>query len=344
MLKKINIKNFQKHSKLSLALHKGINVIAGRSDVGKSSILRAIKWAVTNRPSGDSFRKKGTTYTGVQLVTTNGSVLREKGKGKNQYVVGKEPLKALRTDVPEDVSILLNMGSENIQSQHETYFLLDKSPGQVAKELNKVVGLDEMDRSLKQINSDTRSITSEQKFVKGELDKLDMELKETEWLPEAVQSIEDIKLLAVEHNKQEVQLNKLEAITTEISNIESKLEESNLDKADASFSILEQRISELSDVHKKCTELNNICIDIESVEQYLKNKPPEIDFIEIEQDIQDCKKLKRRITQLSNTVSGVERCASQLGELSSDIIYLEEDITKILSEFEECPFCLQEMP
>ena len=45
MLKKLILKNFQSHSDSELEFDKGINVICGNSDSGKSSIIRSFIWA-----------------------------------------------------------------------------------------------------------------------------------------------------------------------------------------------------------------------------------------------------------------------------------------------------------
>ena len=56
MIQSLQINNFQSHKYSVMELHKGVNVIIGPSDSGKTTILRALRWLVWNRPSGDAFR------------------------------------------------------------------------------------------------------------------------------------------------------------------------------------------------------------------------------------------------------------------------------------------------
>jgi exonuclease SbcC len=53
MIDHVAIKNFQSHKNTNIDFQRnGVNVIVGTSDQGKSAILRAILWAVNNRPMG----------------------------------------------------------------------------------------------------------------------------------------------------------------------------------------------------------------------------------------------------------------------------------------------------
>jgi exonuclease SbcC len=155
-LEQIKITNFQSHKNTELNLNSGINAITGSSDVGKSSITRAIYWVLTNRPTGTAFQsywadKDGTT---VELVFDGTSVKRIRSKTKNSYELGKMKFDVVKTDVPEEVLKFLNLSDVNIQNQHDKYFLLQDSAGEVAKKLNSVANLEIIDFALKEVNSD----------------------------------------------------------------------------------------------------------------------------------------------------------------------------------------------
>ena len=148
MIKKLHIKGFQSWKNLSVDLSPGINVFVGESDQGKSAIIRALRWLLFNRPTGDAFRnfdlkKKELVSVGAEFAP-GGWVTRRKNSTVNEYVLGQGAevvvLKALRSDIPAEVQELTRIPGTNIQAQHEQYFLLDQSPGQVAKEFNKVAG------------------------------------------------------------------------------------------------------------------------------------------------------------------------------------------------------------
>lgn len=58
MIKSIELKNIQSHENTRLDFDKGINVIVGSSNNGKSAILRGLYWARYNRPLGCRLTRK----------------------------------------------------------------------------------------------------------------------------------------------------------------------------------------------------------------------------------------------------------------------------------------------
>ena len=68
MIKKIQIQNFQSHKETTLKLDPGVNIIVGTTDSGKTSILRALRWVIWNRPSGDDFRSWWGGNTSVEVI------------------------------------------------------------------------------------------------------------------------------------------------------------------------------------------------------------------------------------------------------------------------------------
>lgn len=159
MIKKVAIQNFQIHKETGLEFTEGMNVIAGSSDNGKSSIIRAIRWVLMNRPTGFAFHTHGAKDdTAVCIVFgDNECVTRRKGeKNTGGYHYRQDTFAALRTDVPPEIQRVLNLSDINIQSQHDPYFLLQDSPGEVAKKLNVVAGLGIIGDTIKNANAVVR--------------------------------------------------------------------------------------------------------------------------------------------------------------------------------------------
>jgi len=176
MINEIEITGFQGHKESSLSLGPKVNVIVGKSDSGKSSVIRLLSWVFKNRPKGDSFRNndlgKKDFVTGSVAFDDDGWIIRKKGGTTNHYEIESGVLKALRTDVPTEVSEISRIQDVNMQSQHPTqqYFMLTESPGQVAKQFNKVVGLTIIDDALISINALTR-------FTKNKCDSANETIK-----------------------------------------------------------------------------------------------------------------------------------------------------------------------
>ena len=80
MIQSVHIQNFQSHKNSTLEFSPGVNIIVGTSDSGKTAIIRALRWVVWNRPSGDSLRSTWGGKTSVEICLDKGSVERSKDR------------------------------------------------------------------------------------------------------------------------------------------------------------------------------------------------------------------------------------------------------------------------
>ncbi len=174
-LKKIVLKNFQKHKDRTFEFGPGVNLIVAVSDSGKTSIMRAVYWVMFNRPMGlaslrydpelamdDGTPPTKADVTSVEVVFEDGWVRRERNEldgdkgGVNRYVLSGHPgpFSALNGNVPGEVRAFLNLDEEfSVQMQHDPYFLIQWTPGEVAGWLNEVSGLAIIDRTSASIKS-----------------------------------------------------------------------------------------------------------------------------------------------------------------------------------------------
>jgi exonuclease SbcC len=176
MIKRVALRNFQIHEQTNLEFTEGMNVIAGSSDNGKSSIIRAIRWVVMNRPTGFAFHKHGAKGDTAVVVKFDDEecITRDKGeKSSGGYHYKGNVFAALRTDVPPEIQRALNLSEINIQSQHDPYFLLQDSPGEVAKKLNVVAGLGIIGDTIKKANN----VVRDRKEAVGNLVKQEADYK-----------------------------------------------------------------------------------------------------------------------------------------------------------------------
>lgn len=166
----------------------------GPSDVGKSSILRALAWCCFNKPNGQAFIRDGSDESRVQIRVEGKTIERRRGSD-NLYLVDGSEYKSFGSDPPEPVSNLINLDSINFQWQHDSLFWFQLSPGQVAKELNRIVNLSKMDQAVKHLSGKVRQSDTELKLVSRNLDQA----KETEssltWTKEADEDLGKIESL-----------------------------------------------------------------------------------------------------------------------------------------------------
>jgi predicted ATP-dependent endonuclease of OLD family len=181
MLESILIQGFQRHKFLEIELDPHITVFVGPNDAGKSSAIRALRWLATNKPKGSSFINWSKKKAHVVLKVDGQKITRSKGT-RNLYKLDQRKFKAFRSTPPESITKLLNISDATFQNQHDQIFQLSQSPGQISKELNKIINLEVIDRSLSKIAARARLVKSYVEVNKQRLQKARESKKSLVWI------------------------------------------------------------------------------------------------------------------------------------------------------------------
>ena len=231
MLQTIQIHNFQSHENSQLDLSPGINTLVGDSDCGKSAVMRAILWAITNSPQGDAYvsdwtkTPKGKQTSGAATyvaIDTNPqkdggkfSVVRKRSPEFNGYEVfdgsDNTQFEALRTDVPREVSQCFNIGPVNIQRQMDPPFLIASTPGEAARFINQLVNLTDIDEAQTEINSLGRSCSADLRAATASLEKAEDLVKGMEWVDRLQELAESLAGLEAHINEGRLKVRDLQA-------------------------------------------------------------------------------------------------------------------------------------
>ena len=281
MIKSMQLTNFQGHKQSQLEFTPGVNVITGESDIGKSSLMRALWWLVGNRPSGAGEKwawwgmEKGDRVS-VTVALDNAIITRFRKGGKNGYQVRgadggfQEELVAIRTDVPIEVSELLRLEDHNIQSQHQSYFLLSDTPGEVARKLNAVCGLDIIDSCQKNSNLLLSNNSRDLQFQIDNVLELELKLKEldgTDRLEALVVQVEEGNHLCWNLEKEigvlEIVMQAIDELDKEISELDTFLQwEPVVQKVVDGFEEMERLQNEIEEVEGWLVRLDWLEVNI----------------------------------------------------------------------------------
>ena len=176
MIQEIRYQNVQAHRQRRLAFEPGLNVIVGETDKGKSSLIRGLRWLALHE-SASGLITHGETVMKVGVKTPNGTIIRFKDSKESGYKLGEEYFKACKTDQPKEVQDRLSLTEINFQSQFDSMFLLAATGGQRAKEINKLVALEDIDLATTWLKSKSAKLATLMQAAEGKISKCNADLE-----------------------------------------------------------------------------------------------------------------------------------------------------------------------
>ena len=191
MISAVRLTNFQCHSDLLVELDEHVTVIIGPSDSGKSAVIRALRWAALNVPVGCMIRD-GAKQAKVELTVDGRKIVRSRGS-ENAYSLDGKEFRAFRSDVPSDIATLLNLTDANFQSQHDPLYWFSSTAGDVSRQLNAVVNLNVIDRTLSEATREVNRCKTILENAEENLTRSVAEKDDLQWVEEA-----DVDLKQVE--------------------------------------------------------------------------------------------------------------------------------------------------
>jgi exonuclease SbcC len=320
ILHKLEIKNFQSHLNTILEFAPGLNAIIGASDSGKSAIIRALRWAVWNKPLGEEFVSwLGNGETQARLIFEGADIVRSQLKGVNAYYLNDEELKAFGASVPEEIAQALNIDKINLQQQHARPFLLDDTSGEVARHFNRIAHLDSIDTSLKNLQKGHRSVKQAIQSGKEHLLALQTQLVEYKNL----EILETEVVAAEKYDRQFTEvlqrIGRLSRLLEENSRIQTQFENLNsVLRFESEAQELQRNYEEYTKTQDRVARLDRLVRQIMIIDQEL---------LEIKAVPLQDKKAKALLQHLDELRGKEERCV-QLGRLLKTITKVSQDVVR----------------
>lgn len=346
MIQSLELHNFQSHKHSKLEFADGVNVIIGGTDTGKTSIMRALRWLIRNRPSGDAFRSTWGGVTEVEIITNDDSIARWKEKTESGYGLDEQEFKAFGTEVPEEIVNALNINEINLQNQLDAPFLLSNSPGEVAQHFNRVAHLDQIDNGLRKIQQWIRTI--EQNINSGEqqITQLEEELvgfAHLNMFEEDVEVLEGMQsqLTTKVHSKHKLAqlIDSLKEVTIKIA------QESEIIKAEGALNNILEWIGNRTTKQHERELLNHT---IQKVKQITDDLQRQENIIIVEKPVNQLLDLfdhraekEGNLKRLQRVINNINGAANKQGEAQ---VQLDSDIELFNDMFpDRCPLCGQKV-
>jgi exonuclease SbcC len=339
MIKRIRIKNFQSHKDTELEFHPGINVICGKSNSGKSAILRALKLLCENRPLGLHYKShfaKPNDKVEVEIETFDNRIINlTKTKNKTTYILdGKE---FTGSEVPDEIKSILNVSEINWQHQLDNHFLISESASEAAKIINKIIRIEDVDEWVSELTTEINSENKHIKILEGQKAQLEEAQNKYQHLEEAKSKLEEIeKLYDKEYN-----------LETKVFIIQDKIEKlekiKDIDRYKAEIEYIENITEEIERLQKRI-DLYETFISIGDIEQereiinkyeFIMQKSEEV-YDLYKYSIDDYDQLYKYI----NDLDVLEKKHDEQKELK---LTMQHNIIEIINEMNICPTCGTEL-
>lgn len=347
MISNLKIKNFQCHKQAELEFVPGVNVIAGTSDSGKSALLKALLWVLTNKPQGFDFRsfscEKGDSVE-VEIEVDGRKIARRRNEQKNEYALDGKRFVAMKGDVPSDIATILNMAPVNIQTQFAPHYLLSASSSEVAKTLNESCDLSIIDRTIKGINGVIQNAKTRVRVANTQLDSIDRQLSKLTWLETAEARLESLEAENSRIEERSEKIKRLEAILFDLQGCQDKYQESQ--DLLANFDGL-QTIQELidPDLQDNVSKLQAIISQIDGTQDQLKKlaRFPSAKMDRLAEMMQGIAKLEIDIDRLQTLLTGISDLNAEYETIQAAKDQATESLQEFLATFDICPVCGNKM-
>ncbi len=353
MIEALEIEFFEAHENTIIEFHPKFNVIVGTTNHGKSSIIRALKWNITNKPSidwtSDFITKKGTCRSSVQY--DDGFVIRERRKAKNKYTWGSDEgeddnAAFGKGEPPDEIKAVTRMDDRNIKSQHDKFFMFQDSPGEVARKLNKIVGNEDINVFFKRIDSIILTSDREAKRLTAQISNDQQEVESLSFIDEANSLIEHIDALVQYKKDTTRKMNTLVDIVNKLKNLhenkkkyEAKLKyESQFKKMEVLYKSSKEKRSKLNTLVDIVDRYKAAETDKEQLTEYLElEKASKHLFVLF--DSANIKRVKH--DQLSKLCQTLRSLKTNSKIMSKEVSRLDKLYTSTLKRAKICPVCGQ---
>lgn len=338
MLTQIKIFDFQKHKRLVIDIDEPILCIVGKTDSGKSSIIRALRFALLNK-TPSSYLRQGATVARVRLRIDKHSIIRRKGMSENTYLLDDQEFKAFSVDVPDDISKLANVDEVNFSSQHSPHYWLSLPAGQVSRELNSIVNLNEIDGCLTGIVSEVKQAKSAVQISEQRLNVVRNRKRELAYIRDIDKDLKEIEQVYTTWQETHQKSLRIDDILVKLGSHHKAHQNASVAASDAGN--LCQKYEEMDSVRKRLEILNTLIGNVEKAEKLTRIAVPSTDTIDGQ--MAELKEATSKLNRLESLLTEIKRCETSYDENEQRYRSLSK---KLQSESKEmiCPSCGQKLP
>ena len=310
MINRLKLTNYESYKKAELKFSEKINCIVGSSDSGKSGLLRALYLLINNSPAGVSYINHDSKKTEVELHSENNIIKRIRSKSENLYFMDEEKFEAFGQNTPEEIKEAIAFDEINIQNQFVPHFLISEPPGEVARILNRIIKLDQIDVALKNIEHMKRTFKRDSETAETNITQYEKEIEELKWIENVFEDIKDLKDRNDLLETKKIEVEDLKNLVETYKEFENDIKLINRDlKNEDVVNDLLKRYDVLGDKQEKLAGLESIIIEIEDIN---KNITKNNEILKNEKIVLD---LNNKLSVVKIKIDKVKSLEDLIGEI-----------------------------
>lgn len=337
MIERLILENFQPHERVAVDLDPLVTTLVGPSDVGKSAVLRGLRWLCLNQPAGAGFVRSGAKLATVSARVDGKWVVRERGEDRNVYEFDGDTYHSLRAvPVPEAIQKHLNIGPVNFQGQIDPPFWLLETAGQVSRNLNELVNLEEIDQVLAVAASDVRQARTEVELTEARLASARTRRDDLGWVVDAEQELAELEQLEEQLAQVRAELAGLTALLADTDRLAKR--EAELTAAVADGTRLLDDSVELVQVASDRFCLAEVLKQVDRAEAILQSDPT-ADWEELVKLRAEADRAAEERRTLEHTLADITALEEKVWSATEELSSAEKELSEKLAG--KCPVCGQ---
>lgn len=368
IIERLELVNFQSHKDSVFEFTKGLNVLAGESRNGKSSVLRAIREVFEcymKNPRDAIFF--GEDFFRITMYLSNGyiisRVVERKKSGKNGYEIF-DPTTGTssyyNTKALEMVQEILGLNkiklternkvNVNFSVQGDSWFMIgnNMSAPDRAKLIGVMYGTHYADAVLKDLNSQAKKIVTEINVYAKDIANLQEQADEYLYLEPLNECLDEAEVLYQEAFELEELINKATKLLSERANIDKEINELNdlikaIEKNEKEYNQLLQEIKadteEIALIQKGLADINAIVKDGKQARYVVNNLSSLNDANNL---LTEINKLEKEIAVDSEVLEKAKKLETKITSITGELESIN-NIYNSLKEIEEVNSLINEI-